>query len=170
MFFCFLYFPKFFNIPCVAFVFRGKLNFKKQARKVNTFPVVQILWGWNESFPMVDCNFHTIYTRDLNNENNKTQKGSKVKWTLLWRISGHTLCYRQLIKVHHFNVLSKGKDRESCIKLCVILSMGRKEEKRKSPSLCNDSFSPSFQSSHNRSDSIQFGSFWRETKILLIPT
>ena len=36
----------------------------------------------------------------------------------------------QLTKVHHFNVSSKGKDCESCIKLCTIPTMGRKGEIR----------------------------------------
>lgn len=77
---------------------------------------------------MVDCDFHTTYTGDLNNENNKTQNGSKVKMDTSMKNLMTYLVLRQLIKVHHFNVLSKGRDCESCIQFCAIPSMGGKGE------------------------------------------
>lgn len=56
-----------------------KTFFKKGTKEANKSPLVPFLWGRNKSLPIVDCNFHVTYTGDLNNENNKTQNGSKVK-------------------------------------------------------------------------------------------
>lgn len=126
--------------------------------------MVRFLWGWS------NCNSHIIYTGDINNKNDKVQIDQSQMQTSMKNPMTH-LVLQTIDKGSSFQCFVKRKRLWKLHKILCYSYNGKKGgNKRKIPSLYNDSFSSSFQSSQEMSKPIQSGSFWMGPKVLLTPT